>query len=59
MKDHKIDCMMTWIKNSEILEYGDFPKSGMCNMSNSDGAFDKALGITQQHFYLPLKFRTK
>ena len=54
-----IDCMMTWIKNSEIFEYGDFPKSGMCNMPNPDGAFDKALGIAQQQIYLPLKFRSK
>jgi len=52
-----INCMMNWIKNSGIFEYGDFPKSGMCNMPNPGGAFDKALGIAQQQIYLPLKFR--
>ena len=52
-----VDCMMDWIKNSGVFEYGDFPKSGMCNMPNSDGAFDKALGIAQQQIFLPLKFR--
>ena len=54
-----IDCMMTWIKNSSIFEYGDFPKSGMCNMPNPDGIFDKSLGIAQQQIYLPLKLRCK
>ena len=53
-----VNCMMTWIKNNEIFEYGDFPKSGMCNMPNPGGAFDTALGIAQQQIYLPLKFRT-
>jgi len=52
-----INCMMTWIENSDVFEYGDFPKSGMCNMPNPDGVFDKALGIAQQQIYLPLKFR--
>ena len=52
-----IDCMMEWISGSDIFEYGDFPKSGMCKMPNPDGAFDKALGIAQQQIYLPLKFR--
>ena len=55
--EETISCMMTWIRNSEVFEYGDFPKSGMCNMPNPDGAFDKALGIAQQQIYLPLKFR--
>ena len=57
--EETIGCMMTWINNSDIFEYGDFPKSGMCNMPNADGAFDKALGIAQQQIYLPLKLRTK
>ena len=54
-----INCMMSWIDISDIFEYGDFPKSGMCNMPNPDGAFDRALGIAQQQIYLPLKFRAK
>jgi len=57
--EETISCMMTWIKDSDIFEYGDFPKSGMCNMPNPDGAFGKALGIAQQQIYLPLKFRSK
>lgn len=52
-----INCMMAWIENSDVFQYGDFPKSGMCNMPNPDGAFDKAVGIAQQQIYLPLKFR--
>ena len=54
-----INCMFTWIKNSDVFEYGDFPKSGMCNMPNANGALDKALGIAQQQIFLPLKFRAK
>ena len=54
-----VDCMMDWIKNSGVFEYGNFPKSGMCNMPNADGAIDKALGIAQQQIYLPLKFIVK
>lgn len=54
-----VNCMMTWIKNSDIFEYGDFPKSGMCNMPNPGGAFDKTLGIAQQQIYLPLKIHSK
>lgn len=57
--DETISCMMTWINNSDVFEYGDFPKSGMCNMPNPDGNFDKALGIAQQQIYLPLKPRSK
>jgi len=57
--EETISCMKTWIESSEIFEYGDFPKSGMCNMPNPDGAFDKAFGIAQQQIYLPLKFRAK
>ena len=57
--EETISCMFTWIKNSDVFEYGDFPKSGMCNMPNPDGAFDKALSIAQQQIYLPLKFRAK
>lgn len=57
-----VDCMMKWIENSKVFEYGDFPKSGMCNMPNADladGAIDKALGIAQQQIFLPLRFRAK
>lgn len=54
-----VNSMMMWIENSDVFEYGDFPKSGMCNMPNPGGAFDNALGIAQQQIYLPLKFRTK
>ena len=56
--DETVGCMLTWIKNSEIYEFGDFPESGMCNMPNPDGAFDKTLGIAQQQIYLPLKLRS-
>ena len=51
-------CMLTWIRKSEVYEFGDFPLSGMSNMPNPDGAFDTALGIAQQQIYLPLKFRS-
>lgn len=54
-----INCMMSWIETSDVFDYGDFPKSGMCNMPNPDGAFDKALGIAQQQVYLPLKPKNK
>ena len=57
--EETIRCMMTWIQNSDTFEYGDFPKSGMCNMPNPGGVFDKGLGIAQQQIYLPLKFRSK
>jgi len=51
--------MFKWINDNDVFEYGDFPKNGMCNMANPDGAIDKALGIAQQQIYLPLKFRAK
>jgi len=57
--EETVSCMMDWIKASAVFEYGDFPKSGMCNMPNPDGAFDTALGIAQQQIYLPLKFRNR
>jgi hypothetical protein len=57
--EETISCMMDWINNSDVFEYGDFPKSGMCNMPNPDGVFDKTLGIAQQQIYVPLKFRNK
>ena len=57
--EETISCMMTWINESDIFEYGDFPKSGMCNMPNAGGAIDKALGIAQQQIYLPLRFSIK
>ena len=54
-----VSCMTDWIKNSGVFEYGDFPKSGMCNMPNVNGAFDAALGIAQQQIFLPIKLRAK
>lgn len=54
-----ISCMMTWIDTNDVFEYGDFPKSGLCNMPNSGGAIDNALNIAQQQIFLPLKFRKK
>ena len=57
--EETVNCMRTWIKNSGVFEYGDFPNSGMCNMPNVGGAFDTALGIAQQQIFLPLKLRTK
>jgi len=51
--------MFRWIEASDLFEYGDFPKSGMCNMPNGGGAIDKALGIAQQQVFLPIKFRKK
>ncbi len=57
--EETIGGMMAWINDSDVFEYGDFPKSGMCNMPNADGAIDKAMGIAQQQIYLPLKFRAK
>ncbi len=54
-----VDCMMTWIRNNEVFEYGDFPQSGMCNMPDPDGKADSALGISQQQVFLPLKLRAK
>ena len=55
--EETVSCMMDWIKASAVFEYGDFPKSGICNMPNPDGAFDTALGIAQQQIYLPLKLK--
>ena len=57
--EETVSCMHKWINDGGVFEYGDFPKSGMCNMPNADGAIDKALGIAQQQIYLPLKFRAK
>jgi len=57
--EETVSSMMDWINQSDVFEYGDFPKSGMCNMPNADGAIDKALGIAQQQIFLPLKFRAK
>ena len=54
-----ISSMLEWINKNEIFEYGDFPQSGMCNMPNPGGAFDKAMCIAQQQIYLPLKHRAK
>lgn len=57
--EETVNCMFTWINHSDVFEYGDFPKSGMCNMPNPDGIIDKALNIAQQQIFLPLKFRAK
>ncbi|MCL2774190.1 MAG: hypothetical protein FWD71_12685, partial [Oscillospiraceae bacterium] len=54
-----VNCMMKWIEQSDVFEYGDFPKSGMCHMPNGGGAIDKVLDIAQQEIFLPLKFREK
>lgn len=57
--EETIGCMMDWIRHSDVFEYGDFEKGGMCNMPNGDGAFDKAMGVAQQQIFLPLKLRSK
>lgn len=54
-----VNCMMKWIEQSDVFEYGDFPKSGMCHMPNGGGAIDKVLDIAQQEIFLPLKFKNK
>jgi hypothetical protein len=54
-----VNCMMEWIKNSDVFEYGDFPKSGMSNMPKGREVIDEALDIAQQQIFLPLKFRIK
>jgi len=53
-----VNCMMTWIKDSGVFEYGDFPVSGMCNMPNPGGKFDNTFSVAQQQIYLPLKLKT-
>lgn len=53
--DETVSDMFKWIEKSEVFEYGDFPKSGMCNMPNPDGAADRAMGIAQQQIFLPIK----
>jgi len=50
-----VTTMREWIAQNEVFEYGDL--SGMCNMPNSDGAIDMALGIAQQQIFLPIKFK--
>ncbi len=57
--EETVSNMFAWIKNSDMFEYGDFPKSGMCNMPDPDGRIDTALNIAQQQIFLPLKFRAK
>lgn len=51
-------CMMNWIADSDVFEYGDFPASGMCNMPGNPDA-DRLLGIAQQQIFLPLKLRSR
>lgn len=53
-----VNQMYRWIENSDVFVYGDFPKSGMCNMPNPDGAADRAMKIAQQQIFLPLKLRS-
>lgn len=55
--EETIGCMKDWIRDSKVFEYGDFPKSGMCNMPDPDGKLDQALGISQQQIFLPIKLR--
>ena len=57
--EETVGCMRTWIRNSGAFTYGGFPESGMCNMPNPDGRIDKALGISQQQIFLPLRFVTE
>ena len=52
-----VSCMMKWIENSPVYQYGDFPRSGMCNMPDGYGPVDTALGMAQQQIFLPLKPR--
>lgn len=54
-----VRCMMDWIRESPVFEYGDFPRSGMCNMPGGNGEIDQALGIAQQQIFLPLKYKSK
>ncbi len=28
-----VNCMMKWINNSEIFDFGDYPQKGMCHMT--------------------------
>lgn len=57
--EETVSGMFDWIRESAVFEYGDFPKSGMCNMPAADTDIDQALGIAQQQIFLPLKFREK
>lgn len=57
--EETVSGMMEWISRSEVFSYGDFPRSGMCNMPNPDGAIDRALGVAQQQIFLPLKFQKR
>lgn len=56
--EETVSGMFAWINNNDVFEYGDFPKSGMCNMPNPDGTADQALNIAQQQIFLPLKLRS-
>ena len=52
-----VDGMMDWISGNPVFEYGDFPRSGMCNMPAGDELIDQAMGISQQQIFLPMKYR--
>ena len=55
--EETVSTMYKWIDDNDVFEYGDFPKSGMCNMPNPDGIADRTLNIAQQQIFLPLKLR--
>lgn len=55
--EETVGCMMSWIHDSQVFEYGDFPQSGMCNMPDPEGRIDSVLKISQQQIFLPLKRR--
>ena len=49
--------MVKWIKKSEVFEQDERPgHRGMCHMTGC-GKIQKALGITQQEIFLPVKFK--
>lgn len=51
--------MFDWIDNHKLLERGDYPQSGMCNMPNCGSKIDPELGIAQQQIFLPVNFKIK
>lgn len=54
-----VSCMLRWIEENPVFEYGDFPASGMCNMPDISGEADSLLGMAQQQIFLPLKRRQR
>lgn len=53
--EETVSDMMRWIRENPAVEYGDFPRSGMCNMPGTR-QIDRALGVAQQQIFLPLRF---